>query len=93
MRSTKRKRTVFENVIVTLWGIIVFCGVGVIALELPALLSEIFRIDLNTFTVKVLILIGCVALFFKYKDIKDREKSEEIFDQVQNTLKQHEDTP
>lgn len=85
----ERKRTPFEKIIVNLWAIVVFCGVGMLALELPALLSDLLGIDLDTFTVKALILIGCFALYAKAKEIKDSEAKEELFDQIQKALEQH----
>lgn len=84
----KRKRTFFEKIIVYLWSAVVFCGVGVLALELPSYLSKLLGINLNTFTVRILLLLGSLVLYIKAKDIKDREAKEDIFDQIQNTIKQ-----
>ena len=89
----KRERTVFEKIIVNLWSVVVFCGVGILALELPGLLGDFLGVDLNTFTVKVLFLIGCIALYAKAKEIKDREAKEELFDHIQNTTNPHNSKP
>lgn len=68
----ERERSFTEKLIVKAWDIIVFIGIFIFALEFPFFICDLLNIKIS-FTLQILSLAGCVYLYGKSNDIKNRD--------------------
>jgi hypothetical protein len=68
----ERERTFIEKLIVQAWDIIVFLGVFMFAIQIPYEICNFLNIK-ATFTIIILAIVGCIYLYGKSSEIKNRD--------------------